>query len=70
MVCNRVNFTPTVAHCTMATLIGLCIRVKLLQDLAPRFKVATTHVFGRVSWNDADLRHLHVQCLSHSLGSE
>eukprot|EP00884_Botryococcus_braunii_P016763 jgi/Botrbrau1/3770/Bobra.0183s0005.1 len=34
-----VNFTPTVAHCTMATLIGLCIRVKLLQDLPPRFKV-------------------------------
>ena len=25
----RVNFTPTVPHCSLATLIGLCIRVKI-----------------------------------------
>ena len=35
----RVLFTPTVAHCSMATLIGLCIRVKLLRALPQRFKV-------------------------------
>ena len=35
----RVQFTPTVPHCSMATLIGLCLRVKLLQSLPPRFKV-------------------------------
>ena len=35
----RVQFTPTVAHCSLATLIGLCIRVKLLRVLPPRFKV-------------------------------
>lgn len=35
----RVNFTPTVPHCSMATLIGLCLRVKLLRCLPPRFKV-------------------------------
>ena len=34
-----VNFTPTVPHCSMATLIGLCIRVKLLRSLPSRFKV-------------------------------
>lgn len=34
-----VCFTPTIAHCSMATLIGLCIRVKLLRALPPRFKV-------------------------------
>lgn len=34
-----VCFTPTVPHCSMATLIGLCIRVKLLRSLPPRFKV-------------------------------
>lgn len=34
-----VRFTPTVPHCSMATLIGLCIRVKLLRSLSPRFKV-------------------------------
>mmetsp|Transcript_9211 Transcript_9211/g.27668 ORF Transcript_9211/g.27668 Transcript_9211/m.27668 type:complete len:161 (-) Transcript_9211:472-954(-) len=35
----QVQFTPTVQHCSMATLIGLCIRVKLLRALPPRFKV-------------------------------
>ena len=25
----RVHFTPTVPHCSLATLIGLCIRVKI-----------------------------------------
>lgn len=36
---SQVQFTPTVEHCSMATLIGLCIRVKLLRALPPRFKV-------------------------------
>jgi len=35
----KVNFTPTIPHCSMATLIGLSIRVKLLRALPPRFKV-------------------------------
>ena len=35
----RIRFTPTIPHCSMATLIGLCIRVKLLRSLPPRFKV-------------------------------
>ncbi|KAK9820673.1 hypothetical protein WJX74_004358 [Apatococcus lobatus] len=35
----RVQFTPTVQHCSMATLIGLCIRVKLMRVLPSRFKV-------------------------------
>ncbi|XP_048752198.1 cytosolic iron-sulfur assembly component 2B-like [Ostrea edulis] len=34
-----VTFTPTIPHCSMATLIGLSIRVKLLRSLPPRFKV-------------------------------
>lgn len=33
------TFTPTIPHCSMATLIGLSIRVKLLRSLPPRFKV-------------------------------
>ena len=32
------QFTPTVQHCSMATLIGLCLRVKLMRALPPRFK--------------------------------
>ncbi|KAF2899864.1 hypothetical protein ILUMI_06312 [Ignelater luminosus] len=35
----KVLFTPTIPHCSMATLIGLSIRVKLLRSLPPRFKV-------------------------------
>jgi metal-sulfur cluster biosynthetic enzyme len=35
----RVEFTPTIPHCSMATLIGLCIRVRLLRSLPNRFKV-------------------------------
>ncbi|KAI8869770.1 DUF59-domain-containing protein [Ramicandelaber brevisporus] len=34
-----VEFTPTIPHCSMATLIGLCIRVKLLRSLPERFKI-------------------------------
>ncbi|XP_059145890.1 cytosolic iron-sulfur assembly component 2B-like [Physella acuta] len=35
----HVLFTPTIPHCSMATLIGLSIRVKLLWSLPSRFKV-------------------------------
>jgi metal-sulfur cluster biosynthetic enzyme len=35
----EVQFTPTIPHCSMATLIGLSIRVKLLRSLPSRFKV-------------------------------
>lgn len=35
----NVRFTPTVPHCSMATLIGLSIRVKLMRSLPPRFKI-------------------------------
>ena len=34
-----VRFTPTIPHCSMSTLIGLSIRVKLLRSLPPRFKI-------------------------------
>lgn len=34
-----VQFTPTIPHCSMATLIGLTIKVKLLRSLPRRFKV-------------------------------
>ncbi|GLT80621.1 hypothetical protein SLA2020_520520 [Shorea laevis] len=35
----RVTFTPTVEHCSMATVIGLCVRVKLMRSLPSRYKV-------------------------------
>ena len=38
----KVQFTPTVEHCSMATLIGLCLRVKLENSLPARFKIDVT----------------------------
>lgn len=35
----EIEFTPTIPHCSMATLIGLSIKVKLLRSLPDRFKV-------------------------------
>lgn len=35
----QVDFKPTIPHCSMATLIGLAIRVKLMHCLPPAFKV-------------------------------
>lgn len=35
-----VLFTPTIPHCSMATLIGLSIRVKLLRSVPQRFKIS------------------------------
>ena len=42
-----VYFTPTVEHCSMATLIGLSIRVQLLRVLPRRFKVDVRFVLIR-----------------------
>ncbi|CAL5429430.1 unnamed protein product [Camellia sinensis] len=36
--CVRVTFTPTVEHCSMVTVIGLCLRVKLMCSLLMRYK--------------------------------
>ena len=35
----KIEFTPTVPHCSLATLIGLCLRVKLERSLQVRFKL-------------------------------
>lgn len=42
----HVQFQPTIPHCSMATLIGLCIRVKLLRSLPSRYKVKVSIVPG------------------------
>jgi len=34
-----IQFTPTVPHCGMATLIGLSVRVRLLRSLPSRYKI-------------------------------
>ncbi|XP_056696942.1 protein AE7-like 1 [Spinacia oleracea] len=34
-----ITFTPTIQHCSMATVIGLCLRVKLKHYFPPHYKV-------------------------------
>ncbi|KAL2504369.1 Protein of unknown function (DUF59) [Abeliophyllum distichum] len=34
-----ITFTPTIQHCSMATVIGLCLREKLKDYVPPHFKV-------------------------------
>ena len=43
-----VHFTPTIPHCSMATLIGLSIKVRLLRALPDRFKVIIVATLYRV----------------------
>uniref|UniRef100_A0A2C9WCB8 Uncharacterized protein n=1 Tax=Manihot esculenta TaxID=3983 RepID=A0A2C9WCB8_MANES len=33
-----ITFTPTIQHCSMATVIGLCLRVKLQECFPPHYK--------------------------------
>lgn len=35
----RIEFNPTVPHCSLATLIGLCIRIKVQRSLAHNLKL-------------------------------
>jgi len=49
----KVMFTPTIPHCSMATLMGLCIRVKLMRSLPDRFKVDIEVAKGTHASEDA-----------------
>lgn len=49
----NVKFTPTIPHCSMATLIGLSIRVQLLRSLPSRFKVGVAITPGTHSSEEA-----------------
>jgi metal-sulfur cluster biosynthetic enzyme len=51
-----VLFTPTVPHCSMATLIGLCIRVKLLRSLSKKYKVTVNIYPGTHNSEEAGQR--------------
>ena len=55
------TFTPTIPHCSMATLIGLTIRVKLIRSLPSRFKVSVKITEGSHSQVDSAInlyRHI------------
>ncbi|KAK4981298.1 hypothetical protein LTR66_010109 [Elasticomyces elasticus] len=49
----RVLVTPTITHCSLATVIGLGVRVRLEQSLPPRFRVDVRIKEGTHSTGDA-----------------
>eukprot|EP00041_Stephanoeca_diplocostata_P026789 m.728162 g.728162 ORF g.728162 m.728162 type:complete len:158 (-) comp23044_c0_seq10:2333-2806(-) len=49
----KVQFTPTIPHCSMATLIGLSVRVRLLRALPRRFKIKVEIFPGTHASRDA-----------------
>jgi metal-sulfur cluster biosynthetic enzyme len=49
----RVEFTPTITHCSLATLIGLAIQVKLIRCLPERFKIDVNICKGTHSTEEA-----------------
>jgi metal-sulfur cluster biosynthetic enzyme len=54
----RVDVTPTVDHCSMATLIGLCVKARLEEALPPRFKVRVRLAPGSHATEEAVNRQL------------
>ncbi|KAF2459973.1 hypothetical protein BDY21DRAFT_369879 [Lineolata rhizophorae] len=48
-----VEITPTITHCSLATVIGLGVRVRLEQALPPRFRVDVRIKEGTHSTGDA-----------------
>uniref|UniRef100_A0A3Q4H703 Cytosolic iron-sulfur assembly component 2B n=1 Tax=Neolamprologus brichardi TaxID=32507 RepID=A0A3Q4H703_NEOBR len=63
-----IEFTPTIPHCSMATLIGLSIKVKLLRSLPDRFKVLNKQLADKervaAALENASLLEVVNQCLS------
>mmetsp|Transcript_11810 Transcript_11810/g.15680 ORF Transcript_11810/g.15680 Transcript_11810/m.15680 type:complete len:158 (+) Transcript_11810:117-590(+) len=50
----QVTFVPTVPHCTLASLIGLCIREKLSKELPPSAKI-DVYVSPGTHQNESDV---------------
>lgn len=45
----QVLYTPTIPHCSMATLIGLCIRIQLRRMLPPQCQVIIEGILTTLS---------------------
>uniref|UniRef100_A0A3Q1BRB0 Cytosolic iron-sulfur assembly component 2A n=1 Tax=Amphiprion ocellaris TaxID=80972 RepID=A0A3Q1BRB0_AMPOC len=69
-----IKFSPTVPHCSLATLIGLCLQVKLQRCLPFKHKVSTRMVTFNKQINDKErvaaamenpnLREIVEQCVT------
>lgn len=68
-----VEITPTIPHCSMATLIGLCIRVRLERALPSRFRIevkikeGTHRSVGQVNRQLGDKERVAAACENDQL---
>ncbi|GAO45763.1 hypothetical protein SAICODRAFT_89919 [Saitoella complicata NRRL Y-17804] len=68
-----VEITPTIPHCSMAQLIGLCVRVRLERSLPSRFRVdvkvreGTHQSEGQVNKQLADKERVAAACENEQL---
>ncbi|KAF1808721.1 cytoplasmic protein-like protein required for cell viability [Eremomyces bilateralis CBS 781.70] len=53
-----IDITPTITHCSLATVIGLGVRVRLEQALPPRFRIDVRIKEGTHSTGDAVTKQL------------
>ncbi|WJX60953.1 Protein AE7-like 1 [Trifolium repens] len=63
----QITFTPTVRHCSMVTVIGLCLRLKLKHHFPPHFKVDIKQLNDKeriaAALENPNLRQLVDECL-------
>lgn len=59
----RVEFNPTVPHCSLATLIGLCIRIKLERHLSTSFKL---DIYIKEGAHSTEQESMSASCFSYS----
>uniref|UniRef100_A0A674HEY3 Cytosolic iron-sulfur assembly component 2A n=1 Tax=Taeniopygia guttata TaxID=59729 RepID=A0A674HEY3_TAEGU len=64
-----IRFTPTVPHCSLATLIGLCLRIKLQRCLPFRHKVQFNKQINdkervAAAMENPNLREIVEQCVT------
>ncbi|PWA55891.1 hypothetical protein CTI12_AA423980 [Artemisia annua] len=65
----RITFTPTIQHCSMATVIGLCLRLKLKDFVPSHYKVDIKVAPGSHADEEADYLLLSIIVI-HSFDAE
>ena len=53
----RIDFHPTVPHCSLASLIGLCLRNKIKRDVVDRIKLDIVIAEGKHSTEEESTTH-------------
>ena len=57
----RIDFNPTVPHCSLASLIGLCLRGKIQKNVVDRIKLDIVIAEGKHSTEEESKSQLDIQ---------